>query len=195
MLPDVMIDIETLGTASDAAVLSIGMVEFDACTGETGTEVYLVLDVDSQLSAGASVTMGTIQWWITEAAAVFPHLTHDGHVTSPDVAAASVNMFCKRRSRIWAQGPHFDMAIMNGLARRHGMVTDCIEDHWKVRDVRTVTELTGVRPNRVKGQHHNAIQDCRAQVAVVVRAFSKLGMAHTGKMGAMVAGAVKQGVV
>lgn len=183
MLPDVMIDIETLGTASDAAVLSIGMLEFDPYSGVMGAEQYHVLEVDSQLQAGASVTMGTIQWWITEAAAVFPHLDQSVVLRTPGVATSMVSSFCKERSRIWAHGPHFDVAILNNLHRRMGGSNDCISHHWKVRDTRTLFEQAGVQPARVKGQHHNALQDCRAQAGAVIRAYGVLGRSPAAKMG------------
>ena len=40
----VMLDLETMGRKSNSALVSIGAVEFDLITGETGREFYKVID-------------------------------------------------------------------------------------------------------------------------------------------------------
>lgn len=173
---DVMIDIETLGTQPGCAILSIGILEFCPKTAKFGREIEMVLDGQDQLDKGATVSMGTIEWWIREAAAVWPRLgkTRD-EMWQWNTALAQVVDFCRGRERIWAQGPHFDMAILNSSWKLLGCEGDCIEEHWKVRDCRTIAEVAGVYAKRVKGQHHNALQDCRAQANAVIQAWGKMG--------------------
>ncbi len=47
-----MLDIETMGNESYSAITSIGAVEFDIETGETGDEFYVVVGLQSCLDAG-----------------------------------------------------------------------------------------------------------------------------------------------
>lgn len=178
---DVMIDIETMGTRSNAAILSIGMLEFDPATAKFGREIEVVFSpqaVQHQLDAGATVTFDTFKWWITEAASMLPQLLEVGKdMRDWHCGLVDVRVFCMNRQRIWAQGPHFDIAILNSSWRLDAANDggDIISDHWKVRDCRTLAEASGVFAKRVKGQHHNALQDCRAQANAVIQAWGKIG--------------------
>jgi len=49
---DVMLDLETMGRKSNSALVSIGAVEFNLETGETGKEFYEVIDLQSCLDVG-----------------------------------------------------------------------------------------------------------------------------------------------
>lgn len=55
----VSIDLETLSTAPDAAILSLGIY------GEY-IKYELFFDVDEQIKAGASVEWATVKWWLTQ---------------------------------------------------------------------------------------------------------------------------------
>ena len=64
---DVMLDLETMGRKSNSALVSIGAVEFNLLTGETGREFYKVIDLKSCLDLGLQVEASTIYFWLTEA--------------------------------------------------------------------------------------------------------------------------------
>lgn len=42
-----MVDIETMGTSSSSAILSLGAVEFDIETGETGKYFHITIDLQT----------------------------------------------------------------------------------------------------------------------------------------------------
>jgi len=48
---DVMLDLETMGNGSSAAIIAIGAVEFDMVEGTLGNEFYSVVDLDSSVQA------------------------------------------------------------------------------------------------------------------------------------------------
>ena len=56
------IDLETLGTRYNAAILSIGVQQFDIDTGKLGETFYREIDLDSAIKAG-KVTGSTLAWW------------------------------------------------------------------------------------------------------------------------------------
>ena len=59
----VMVDIETLGTACDAPILSIGAVAFDIESGEISSKFYRAVDPSSALERGRA-DGGTLRWWM-----------------------------------------------------------------------------------------------------------------------------------
>lgn len=58
---DISIDLETVSTRPDAAIVSIGAVCFDRRTGELGPEFHVVCDWLTD--AKGHVHGGTLQWW------------------------------------------------------------------------------------------------------------------------------------
>ena len=60
----IMVDIETLSTAVNAAVLSIGAVEFDPMSGKIEREFYHELDLSEQ--ANRHIDVNTMQWWVKQ---------------------------------------------------------------------------------------------------------------------------------
>lgn len=58
------VDIETLSTAVNAAVLSIGAVEFDPLSGKILREFYHELDLSEQ--PGRHIDTNTVQWWFKQ---------------------------------------------------------------------------------------------------------------------------------
>ena len=63
-----MIDLETLSTAADAAILSIGIQPFDPRGEGIDPAAGLVIHVDLQacMNAGLRVDASTIMWWMTQ---------------------------------------------------------------------------------------------------------------------------------
>lgn len=60
-MKNVMLDLETMGSGSKAAIVSIGAVLFDPMTGETGAEFYQVVSLNSSAHYG-ELDPGTVIW-------------------------------------------------------------------------------------------------------------------------------------
>lgn len=58
---NLMVDLETMGMGSCAAIVAIGAVFFDPTTGETGAAFYQAVDLSSSMSAGGTVNGETIK--------------------------------------------------------------------------------------------------------------------------------------
>ena len=65
-LGHVMVDLETFGNEYNAVICSIGAVEFDIETGQTGREFFRKVDIQSGLDKGLSVNGSTIEWWLMQ---------------------------------------------------------------------------------------------------------------------------------
>ena len=66
MTTEIMLDLETMGTGPDAAIIAIAAVEFDRETGKLGREFYEVVDLASAMAAGSTVEASTILWWMQQ---------------------------------------------------------------------------------------------------------------------------------
>ncbi len=67
MLSDIMIDLETLATSPNSAVLTIGAVKFDPFGNElempSCEKLYIKVDIDSCDELNLDVNDDTLNWW------------------------------------------------------------------------------------------------------------------------------------
>jgi hypothetical protein len=63
---DLMLDLETMGTSPNAAIVAIGAVKFDPGTGELGGRFYQVVDLASSVAAGCVIDPDTVLWWMRQ---------------------------------------------------------------------------------------------------------------------------------
>ena len=179
-----MIDLETAGTDPDAAILSIGMVEFtlagDTYEEAVRAEKYIQIDPESydKLRPGLfSMRYSTIRWWLTQAPpasrAEAWSTKANGALPVQDAIRAAhawLSLRCDKNTRVWAQGTDFDMRIME-----HAFKVGNLEKPWstfKQVDLRTYFTLKGTTLSRssqqLGGNDHSAIQDCRNQIATLL---------------------------
>src|SRR5579872_6912418 len=125
----VMVDIETLSTHKDAAVLSIGVAMFD----------------DDQVidTAGWSIDMkkitghinpATVQWWMQQSENAKSY-SFCGDL-SPDSVATFLQSYLQTADEVWANDPDFDMIILQNWWERTASVPWPVSFR-KYRSVRT----------------------------------------------------------
>lgn len=171
-----MVDIETLSTAVNTVVLSIGAVEFDPFSGEILKEFYQELRLQDQNDR--KIDQGTVAWWIKQVAE-YPERAKIflGENKAPvrnalllleDFLGESQVSNNANKKCIWACDPDFDCAILDNLYKEYKLKTPW--QYYETRSVRTVRELAKIHsiglPEFVKS--HNAIDDCKRQVAEIV---------------------------
>ena len=93
---------------------------------------------------------------------------------SLDTLYRDLNKFLVGVDNIWAQGPVFDIAILENLYRQCGWPTPW--QFWQISDSRTLFKTHG--DPRVKGKAglHNALEDCVSQATAVQQIYKKLGI-------------------
>ena len=81
---DVMLDYETMSTASNAATPSIGAVVFDLENAivDKDRSFYRNIDLQSCIDAGLQVDGSTIMWWFEQSDAARKHLSTPKPVSS-----------------------------------------------------------------------------------------------------------------
>lgn len=168
---DLMLDIETLGTSPDTVILSLGVVKFNPFTEEIGDGIYIKPDVDHQLTLGRAVDPQTVEWWGQQDPAVREETFSDDNRISLEEFTTSLNKFVAHAPRIWAQGPCFDIVILENLYRQLGMPAPW--PFYVIRDCRTLLKALGDTRTTDSSVMHNALADCINQAQAVQRAIAK----------------------
>ena len=116
---------ETIGTAANSVILSIGAVYFDD-DGTMGEEFYYVLDKQSQLNAGRKSDPDTLAWWDKQS----PEAQKEAY-SYPDelrvntkAALEDLYLFIKKGVKdylVWGNGSDFDNALLDVLLRSLGI--------------------------------------------------------------------------
>jgi len=160
-MTDIMLDLETMGTDCDAAIVQIGAVAFDFNTGRTMPGVYLAdVSMYSCVAEGASITQDTVAWWAKQGG--FTHASPPVLVRQALQGLQSY-VWAYQPKRIWCQGPHFDIAILQWYAKRIDIELPWA--FWDVCDCRTLMTLASNKGwVRNKKATHRADQDCLLQV-------------------------------
>lgn len=173
-MKNVMIDIETLSTADNAAVIAIGACTFDA----SGFGDPFEIQIDPRLSPGDR-NRDTYHWWKGQDRAVFDRMM--GGRTTPWAAVSDFREWLEPHKRccVWANPPQFDIVILRNF------FATCGEEwpmHWRnERDVRTILRLAddnGIRYHDAYEETtaHDALSDARAQARAVRIALSEMSL-------------------
>ena len=166
-----MIDIEGLATGPETTILTIAAQEFDPLDRDRfGRDYYVRVDLESQ--EGRTIEQGTIDWWATQSVAVRDEAFSEQDRVPLGMALQGLHRMVWHARRVWAQGPTYDMNILE-----HAFKSLQMPLPWKyyaVRDSRTVFALC---PNleRYPASHH-ALEDCRRQILLLWDALESLNI-------------------
>ena len=172
---DLMLDLETLGTKPDTVILTLGAVKFNPYTTDMpGPGFYVRPDVDEQLAQGRSYQEDTLIWWNDQDPVVREEaLGTEGRI-SVEQMLADLNRFLVGVDNIWAQGPVFDIVILENIYQQYGWPYPW--HHWKIRDSRTLFGVHGDPRVKNKEGLHNALEDCVSQSQGVQLTYARLGL-------------------
>ena len=171
---NVMIDLETLGTTADAAILSIGAVKFELESGTIEDDgFYASVSLDSNSEYKRRIQEDTLIWWLkqpVEAQSVF----HESKQTLPTALAELVEWMGDAEHQMWSNGADFDLPMLT-----HAFVQCGLEvpwKHWNSRCFRTYKNLPGAKAVKIpfEGTKHNALFDAVHQAKTVQAIHTKL---------------------
>lgn len=172
-MKDVMIDIETFGNGKNALICQIGGIYFDRKTGETSKHFKVNIDARSVEKSGGQFDADTVYWWLSQSRDAIDSITSDPKFDIT-VAMNDFNDFLKDADAVWSHAT-FDFVIVTETLKRLGIKP---KFPYKVaRDIRTLTDLAKVNTKKPRsGIHHDALDDCKYQIAYCVEAMNKLGV-------------------
>ena len=180
-----MIDLETLATSTDAAILTIGAVKFDPLGDDTKEPAmesfYVRVDLDSCHELGLVTNDDTIAWWANQSKeAQDEAFTADNRIPITD-AFNQLYKFCWGAKRVWSNGSVFDIMICEHVFRKINKAVPW--QFWQVRDVRTIFDI-GIDPKRPPVTAHHALQDAWNQAVGVQNVYNALrgSTMYDGKM-------------
>jgi hypothetical protein len=164
----IMLDMETVGTAANSVILSIGAIYFND-DGSTGKEFYSLLDTISQLDKGRVEDESTVDWWEKQSDEAKKEAYSVPEEDRPDTLQVlkSLHDFIKEGGKdvlIWGNGSDFDNALLADLFRSFGMKQPWA--FWNNRCFRTFkSEFKALANEPVfEGIKHHALYDAKHQV-------------------------------
>jgi exodeoxyribonuclease VIII len=166
-----MIDLETLATSPDSVILTIGAVKFNPFDLDQDFDngFYFRIDVDEQINLGRNVDPSTVEWWGNQSQEVRDEAFGDDRISLDDFTV-QLNKFVAGATRIWAQGPVFDIVILENLYRQ--LKKPAPWPYYVIRDSRTLLKALG--DTRSPGSLlHNALADSVSQAKAIQHAVSK----------------------
>ena len=156
-----MIDIETIGVAPGATILTIAAQSFDPLgTGYYNQQYYARITLESQ--ENRTIDQSTIDWWATQPEAQAEAFCEEGRIDL-DQALDSLGKLIWHSNFIWCQGPTFDCTILEHAYKSYNKPIPW--QYYKVRDSRTVFSLWPGLPKPPVS--HHALEDCRRQIALL----------------------------
>lgn len=180
--PDVMCDLETMGTAPDSPIVAIGAVTFNEDTESIGEFFYRNVDLQSCVEMGARIDGDTVMWWLKQSEDARRRLQKDRvHINQ---ALTEFKAWCEKYAgnvkavKLYGCGSDFDNVILSEHYRRAK-----IEPPWLFTGSRCFRTLKARHPmpewvadpaNRV-GVYHNATDDCVFQIHYLFAINRKLG--------------------
>ena len=168
---DVMVDLEGLATGPETTILTIAAQEFDPLErGLLGRDFYVRVDLESQ--EGRTIEQGTIDWWATQPAAVREEAFSEQDRVPLREALQGLHRIIWHSKRVWAQGPTYDMNILEHAYKSLGMPLP-----WRYYAVRDSRTLFGLVPSLEKyPASHHALEDCRRQIQLLWDALEYLNI-------------------
>ena len=173
----VSLDLETAATGQNAAIWSIGAVEFDFENGVSENTFYHTVDLNSAIEAGSRVDGNTLRWWMKQSDAA-----REALFVKPlmlESVLKSFHHWYPSKACLWGFGSNFDNRIL-----REGFDLVGITPPWHWRDDRDLRTLVGIAnshghdwPHVEKvGTAHNALDDAVYQAHITVELQRSLGL-------------------
>lgn len=177
-----MLDLETLSTAPDAAITSIGLAAFVPETGAIIEELSLAVSLDDAIRRG-SVSGDTLRFWSEQPQAIRDE-AWGGNLPLP-TALYEVRKLLLRHADtpadvfLWAKPATFDVTALT-----NGYIACGFPLPWHYRSPRDVNTLLMLTPPtklvRDAATEHSAIGDVRWQIALVAEAMQYLAGGKDG---------------
>jgi len=167
-----MLDIETLATTPDAAIVSIGAVTFSTDADPIDEEFHVSISTDSCREHGRRVERDTVDWWRRQPEGA-QRILEGGR--SLGAALAELARFLRNAGEVWAKGPAFDCVILESAYRALDCEVAAPWDYYQRRDVRTLRKVSTAWPDdrEHEGTQHDALDDARHQARCVAECLRR----------------------
>lgn len=172
------IDMETLSTEHNAALLSIGAVIHDFGTGQQVDTFYANIMPESSIAAGLDVSESTKAWWAKQGQAAQDVLSVDQRPLRDVLVDFAQWLAGHGVQYAIGNGPRADNQWLESACKAVGMQSPI--KYWGDLDMRTLTfigtHILGLDHwhNTFKGVKHNALHDAINEAEFCNAVFQKL---------------------
>lgn len=191
-----MLDLETMGTGPDAAIVSIGAVLFDPLAdgngllpGEGRGEWYRRTSLADAMHQGGQADASTILWWLQRSEAARGELVGRAESMLESLSSLGYWMRLHAVDEVWSNGADFDLVILGGAYRRAS-----IAKPWSHKQQRCFRTLRALYPHAEKtvqsddaDTRHHALADARWQARVAVAILREMRLDQVYRQRAMLA--------
>jgi hypothetical protein len=161
-MSSLMIDIETIGVAPAATILTIAAQSFNPfSTGYYPQHYYARISLESQ--ENRTIDESTLNWWATQPDMAREEAFGEADRIPLDQALTELGKLIWTSNFLWCQGPTFDCTILEHAYKSYGKPIPW--QYFKVRDSRTVFGLWPDLPKPPTS--HHALEDCRRQIGLL----------------------------
>lgn len=166
-----MIDLEGLATGPDATILTIAAQAFDPLgSGCYEQHFYARISLESQ--EDRKIEQGTLEWWASQPGAARQEAFDENNRIPLNQALDQLGKLIWHSKRIWAQGPTYDINILEHAYKSYGMLIPW--KYYMVRDSRTVFSLWPTQ--EIPVTTHHALEDCKRQITMLQNTLKHLGV-------------------
>lgn len=167
----VMIDIKTISTFTETAIVSVGAVIFDPRLNKFGEKFHVELDWENQ---DRCWYQDDLDWWGKQSEKAREALNGLEDLEESLIRLAA---FLPGDAKVWGNGPCFDISTLENAYLQLGL--DVPWNFWNVRDCRTVLDMYestrgGLAKGMVKSPDHNALSDAVAQAKQVSKMWRSI---------------------
>lgn len=165
-----MVDLESLGNDSDAAIFALGAVKFNTKRG-VFSKFYQRIDLQSCLDVGMTINAQTIHWWFEQEAAVRAEFRKDAKSIF-EVLELFTKWLRNRDTDIWGNGAAFDNVVLKNTYQACDMEVPW--DYWNDKCFRTIKSAFKHVEHKATGKKHHALTDAKNQALHLLKIDSTL---------------------
>lgn len=180
----IVLDLETLSTAPNAAVISIGAVALDGY-GTCVSEFHVAIDGHGQ--PGRDIDTKTLAWWANQSPEAQAASLHATDYVSATHAMGQFSGWVYTHAdpntvKVWGNGSSFDCTILASLyAQCHELGHPPPWRYWNDRDMRTILDdfPEAKQVGDFVGIKHHALHDARHEAKQLAKALELRRMVFT----------------
>lgn len=166
---NVMLDLETMGNGSNAAIIAIGAVAFDKAGMHN--QFYQQVSLASSVAIGMECDPSTVMWWMQQSDEARGAFKDNEKAMTINAALIEFSKWFAEigGKEVWGNGASFDNVILANAYKKTGLVQP-----WKFWDDRCYRTIKALKPQFAierKGTHHNAVDDAQTQAEHLIRIF------------------------
>lgn len=185
----IMLDLETMGTGNNAAIVAIGAVAFDPSDyivrpTDPLYAFYAPVSLESSVAAGLTIDVSTILWWMKQSEEARRSTFESSCPSTLRVALGLFSFWAAPHISktgdsfgLWGNGATFDNVVIRSAFKAVDLPVP-----WSFRQDKCYRTLVNLLPESRRpkfepyGTAHNALDDAIAQARHLQKVYKELGL-------------------